>query len=209
MKNIINLFWKPILIIIILIITFSWIGIDQCAEKKAELKTEKANIAILRAFLIDSTQTADHKENIAILDSAKAAEAIKTEKYKADSKYWNVIANKRAKAAEYYKYLADSIANTDNGECREIINAFRQANDTLQARVKDLDNENEALDGEAQSYANRLYMCEKQNIENGCIISEKEKYINTLETNISTLQCYRDWGVGHPVLKWLFGWKCR
>ena len=135
-------FWKPILFVVVFTIIFSYIGISNCREKKSIANQEQINISDLRAFLVDSMQTVNLNGDIAKLDSVKAAEADKTTFYKESARYWENIAISKGKSADKFRNKADSLAKLDTGQCAEIIQAFRQSNDTLKSQNMALDSAN-------------------------------------------------------------------
>lgn len=209
MKTLLNKFWKYSLGLLLLVIIFSAIGIKQCNEEKKTVAIENANTAVLRAFLIDSTRTSVLASENVKLDIVKTKEAKKTETAKASALYWENIAKKRSVSATIYRNKADSLASLDTGQCKDIIQAFRQANDTLQSENVALSNENQEMHTEIQGYSNQLFICEKQSLNKDSIIASHKKNISVLSIQINNYQCYRDWGLKHRFWKWVFGWKCK
>lgn len=213
MKNFIKAFWKEALFVLITTVIISAFGIDACSKERKERiaseKAENANIAALRAFLIDSTQTAEHRAIIAKLDSAKAAEALRTEKYKANSEKFKQEAYVLRKSNNGLRNKLDSMLQSGTATCGEMLGASLELNDSLRVEKTKLDSALTEVDKEAQSYSDRLWLCEQSSKENEGIIHEHEKYIGVLQNTVADLQCYREWGNNHRFLKWLFGWKCR
>lgn len=202
-------FWKPILSVLFFSIVLSYIGIHSCRENKATRNSEIANTAILRAHIVDSMQTLNLKDDISKIKKARAIEALKTDSVSKVAGYWKSVALKKEMSYSILKRKADSLAKLDFGQCAEIIRAFNVSIDTLRSENNALNMENEALDHEAKGYSRQLYLCNLQCTKNDSVIISNEKYIRVLQQNIGNLQCYRDWGNGHPVIKWLFGWKCK
>lgn len=209
MKNFLDKYWKYALGLLILIVIFSVIGFKKWQEDKKTLATEKANISVLRAFLIDSTRTSTKVAENAVLDTVKAQWAKKTELAKSSATYWEGIANKRGVSATIYRNKADSLASLDTGQCKDIIQAFRQANDTLKSENVALSNENKEVHAEAQGYSKQLFIAEKQSTNKDSIIKSHEDHIFILSSQIENYQCYRDWGLKHRFWKWVFRWKCK
>lgn len=212
MLNLIKAFWKPIAIIAIITILASVIGINSCIKKKNEAKaniqSEQANTAILRAFLIDSVRTADIKAEFAKLDSIKRSEAQKTIVADAAAKYHAANVNRLRGKNDYLQWRIDSMIQA-NTSCPEMLDASLELNDSLRSEISELDNENLALDKEAEGYSNQLLLCERQSTLKDSLLISRDLKIKTYEIQIQNLQCYREWGIGHPFLKWMFGWKCR
>ena len=209
MKSLLIAYWKYILGFVLLVFIFSLIGISRCKEDRQTLVVEKANSAVLRAFLTDSINTARLELENVKLDSVKASDAKQTIKARTDAAYWKNIADKRGVTAAKYKNKADSLADAYTGtECLPFIKAYRQANDSLKSENLALDKENEKLDNEAQGYSRQLLSCETQSNNKDTINAGLKKYNKVLEKNIGIYQCYRDWGLKHRFWKWVFGWKC-
>ena len=213
MKNLIKAFWREALIIVFIVSAISGFGIDACSDQRHERiaseKAENANIAALRAFLIDSTQTAEHRSNIAKLDSAKAAESLKTEKYKANAEKFKQEAYGLRKTNNGLRNKLDSMLVSGTATCGEMLGASLELNDSLRAENTKLDSALIEVDKEAQSYSQRLWLSEQASAEKDSVVQKHEKYIGVLQNTVSNLQCYREWGNNHRFLKWLFGWKCR
>lgn len=207
MKSLYNAFWRSIVVPFILILV-ALICASMYKKHKDKAASENVSAILLRASIADSTRTATLELKNAEIDSLKAHEAIKTEKATANAAYWEGIANKRGISATKYRNKADSLAALDTGQCKEIIDAFRQANDSLQSKNTALDSANVSVHVEAESYSRRLYLSEKQCLNKDSIITSHNKAMTVYKDNISTLQCYRDWGLKHKFWKWVFRWKC-
>lgn len=209
-------YWKQLLVLILLVLAFSYAGVQGCKQKKAvaevkelktELKVEKSNTAHLRAFIIDSVQTNNYEQDIAKLDSVKAVEAQKTKVAEYAANYHANEANRLRAVNAKIKVKLDSLLLSD-ATCPEMLSASIQAIDSLRIENNRLDSANIELDIEAEGYSRQLYIAEQQRDMADSVILSKKRYITVLEQNVSDLQCYREWGNGHRFLKWLFGWKC-
>ncbi len=209
MNDILKRYWKYVGGFILLAIIFSVIGVRKYQEDRKTLATEKANTAVLRAYLVDSTRTHMMNTINAGLDTVKAREAKKTEEAKNNAIYWENIANKRGASATKYRNKADSLAALDTGQCKEVITAFRQSNDELQLKNTALDSANTDLHAESEGYSRQLFICEKQSANKDSVIKSHEDHIFILSGQIENYQCYRDWGLKHRFWRWVFGWKCR
>ena len=159
-------------------------------------KPQQTSVSFDKAYFIDSTKNAEKLTENTKIDSLKSAEAFKTKSAEANAAYWEKQAVKRGSSAEKYKNKADSLAELDNGQCRELIFAFRQANDTLKAQNTALDSANQALDIETESYSRRLFLCEKQSSNKDTVLVSNSSTINNLKTENkvlkATVNCLRN-----------------
>lgn len=202
-------YWKPLLFITVLAIVFSAIGINKCQEDKASAKKEKARIESRIATAKDSLEQLYRIDIQAGLERVKKQYSEEANKAKKDAKYWQALSIKKGKAADFYRAKADSLAAFDTGECKEIIEAFRQANDTLKGDNIFLNNANLALNIEAESYSKQLYICEKQGLQKDSALISKTKLNNSLKSEIELYVCYRDWGLRRPFWAWIAGQRCK
>lgn len=207
--EILKAYWKPILFIVVLAVIFSVIGINKCQEDKASAKKEKARVERAISITKDSLEQLyriDIQQGLENVKKQYAEEAIKA---KNNAKYWESMSIKKAKVADYYRAKADSLAALDNGGCGEIIEAFRQANDTLRGENMFLDNANLELHIEAESYSRQLYASEQQGLQKDSILVSKTKLNSSLKSEIELYTCFRDWGLRRPFWAWIAGQKCK
>lgn len=171
------------------------LGIGTVGVVNSLHKPAQTSVGFDKAYFIDSTKNAEKLTENAKIDSLKSAEAFRTKSAEANAAYWENQAMKRGSSAEKYKNKADSLAELDNGQCRELIVAFRQANDTLKAQNTAMDSANKALDIEAESYSRRLFLCEKQSSNKDTVLVSNSSTINNLkaENNVlkATVNCLR------------------
>lgn len=179
---------------------------EKAKELKRELLVEKANTGVLRAFVIDSVQTLTYEREISSIDSVKAVEAEKTKLAEYAANYHAKEANRLRLVNDKNKIRLDSLLGT-NTPCPDMLNASLVTIDGLRAENYQLDSANIELDKEAEGYSSQLLKCEKQRALSDSIIQSKKIYIATLESNISTLQCYREWGLKNKFWRWVLGQK--
>ena len=182
---------------------------DKAKELKQELLVEKANTGVLRSHIVYSVQTLAYEREISAIDSAKAVEAQKTKVAEYAANYHAKEANRLRLVNDKNKIKLDSLLGT-NTPCPDMLNASLISIDGLRAEKYQLDSANIKLDKEAEGYSSQLLKCEKQRSLSDSIIESKQKYISALESNINTLQCYREWGLKNKFWRWILGQnKCK
>ena len=199
--------WKGLGFILI-VAGLLWGIIDSCSKKTDNPEVKAAVYFDLRASIADSVLTvAKRAENVKI-DSMSAIEGVKTQSAMMNAAYWESIARNRAVSAAKFKNKADSLAAAYSGtECKELINAFRQVNDTLSSVNAALKSEITALSGEAEGSSRQLYLCDKQGINKDLIIASKDSLIEIKNITISAYQ--NQLNKKEPFFKkyekWIFG----
>ena len=162
--------------VVALIIFF---GIRSCSTKKLEKQKLEQQISTALTRQSDSLQTAFHKVEFARLDSAKKAEAVKTEKAKELVVFHEAIAKKYLAKANSLQSKLDSLINNDS-PCDEQIAVCVEVNKGLRQVLFERDTVIESLGKEAESYSMQLYLSERQNAGNAVLIAEKDKAIKKL-----------------------------
>ena len=156
-----------------------FLGIRSCSTKKLEKQKVEQQISAALTRQSDSLQTAFHKIEFARLDSAKKAEAVKTEKAKELVVFHEARAKKYLEKANSLQSKLDSLIKNDS-PCDEQIAVCVEVNKGLRQVLFERDTVIESLGKEAESYSMQLYLCERQNAGNAVLIAEKDKAIKNL-----------------------------
>lgn len=169
-------------VVLILVITFS---LSKCSSGKTEAVLSDNSLQIAKQKAIDSTKTAMLNELIQKEDSISLAHKLEISELKKESAYYLSKASKAGKSAEYYRHKADSLATFDKGKCGEIIEAFRQSNDTLRGENGNLKDACTKLEQEAQEWCLLYESSEKKLQYKDSIILVKQTTINTQSETIT------------------------
>ena len=170
---------KYYIISAILIALFIFLGVRSCNSRKAEKQKLEQQISAALTRQADSLQTAFHKIEFARLDSAKKAEAVKTEKAKELVVFHEARAKKYLAKANILQTKLDSLINNES-PCDEQIAVCVEVNKGLRQVIYERDTVIESLGKEAESYSMQLYLCERQNNGNTFLIAENAKTIKSL-----------------------------
>jgi chromosome segregation ATPase len=198
----------------ILLLLFVVSKINSCTETQNHGKENAAEISVLRAYLIDSTQTSNRAANTAYRDSVAAVESKKTELAKQDAQkhktrcdyYEKRYGEQKTKADSLVReYRKDTTAQSEKGN--EAIAALQTANETLAADNKELAAENEALDIECEEYSNQLYQAREQRKDDTATINTQKQLISAQKTEIEVYKKSQNKAESgfKKAEKWIFG----
>ena len=162
MKVLLKIYAIPIIATIFVILGL----INQCNKPK------ETNTLNLRAYLMDSIQTANLAMNIAEIEAVKEREAIITQQWKLKAEYYRTRAGK-------VKIISDSLlVYVSDTNCLKVVESKQKEIDTLNLAC-------DALDSEAISYSKRMYLCEGQSEMNsatiGSLINGRERLNNEIQ----------------------------
>jgi chromosome segregation ATPase len=179
------------IIAIILLITFGITKVNQSIEARGNANAGAAEISVLRAYLIDSTQTSNRAANKAYRDSIAAVESKKTAIAKQEAQKHKTRADYYANRYGVQKTKADSLVReyrrdttSRSGKCDEAIASLEQADKELEAENKELDAENFELDKECQGYSNQLYQAREQRKDDSTAINTQKRLISAQNAEI-------------------------
>lgn len=138
MKAILKIYAIPIIATIFIIFGL----INQCNQPKP-IQPD------LRAYLLDSIQTANLAMNVAEIQAVKEREAIITQQWKLKADYYRQRAGKA-------RIISDSLlVSVTDTNCLKVVESKQSEIDTLNLACN-------ALDNEAIGYSRQLYLCENQ-----------------------------------------------
>jgi hypothetical protein len=175
MKNLMILL-KPFTIPIVLAL-FAFFGlVANCNNQKTETVNDTTEIDDLRAFLIDSVQSAEMQINIAEMQAEKEKTAKETAQYKANANWYK---NKYVDQKDISDSLAGLIPKTDTACFRAIA--------SKQIEINYLDSALTECDNEAIGYSKQLFLCENQSNLKDISIENKNLVIAKLSSDIDVL----------------------
>jgi len=169
-------------VVLILVIAFS---VSKCSSDKTEDTLIENSLKLTKQQAIDSTKTAMLNVFIQKEDSISEAHKLEISELKKESAYYLSKASKAGKSAEYYRNKADSLSALDEGQCKDIIDAFRQANDTLKSENNNLKDACTTFEQEAQEWCILYESSEKKSQYKDSIILVKQTTINTQKEAIT------------------------
>ena len=145
----------------------------------------------------DARKEIAYDNAIAHFDSLQQKESEKVERYKLKAIIY-------AKNSEYWRKVADSLQKVTKIDtfCVRILEA-------KDSTILALDNENEALDNELQTYSKKLYLANQQIKQDTIFIRERSRTIQALSDRIEKIQCTNNWIQRHKFTAWVFGIKCK
>lgn len=170
---------KYYLIAGVVAIIFIFFSVRSCNTKKLEKHKVEQQINAALTRQSDSLQTAFHKIEFSRLDSAKKAEALKTENAKKLVVFHEARAKRYLDKANKLQSKLDSLVE-NNAPCDEQIDVCIEVNTGLRQVITERDSVIESLGQEAESYSLRLYFAEKQISGSTILIAEKDKAIKNL-----------------------------
>ena len=193
MIQLIKAFWKPILVVLALVICSVWIGVNY--HKPAP--PVKPDVVATKT---DSTVTAQMRRKMAKKDSLINALEIRLtvtiEKVTDLSVNNKQLKIGRDTLLNFYRknhnlHTCDSVVYKLNGD------------------IGKLEEENDSLDSEAQQYSRLLYVERGKSADKDTLIISKERLIVAYQQQFSRINCMDDWTGKHKFWSWLLGIKCR
>jgi len=199
MIQLIKAFWKPVLVLLVVIILSDWIwnNYNKPNPPTTGKTYTQADIENAKARVIDSIYDEVDYDSIAIFQAGKDAKAAESIALRSREQSYK-------KGYERWKHITDSlllVTKIDSG-CKKIVKSQQNQIDSLNGVV-------ETVGQEAENYSRRLYFSEKQNEKKDSIITRRDKTIDRIENERSDNQCYKNWFDSRPFWKWVHNPKCR